>query len=141
MGFIAIQDNCTLCAFVCIQTHSFAQKKDITVQKRLYFDIKKFVSRLKAEGTKHRVDCYAANTKTLDYLKHNKYKPWVLLQYKATSPCVRLFAYKLTVLHKKHITVQKRLYFDIKKFVSGLKAEGTKHRVDCYTANTKHQFT
>lgn len=42
---------------------------------------------------------------------------------------------------KKDITVQKRLYFDIKKFVSGLKAEGTKHRVDCYTANTKHQFT
>ena len=54
---------------------------------------------------------------------------------------VRLFAYKRTVLHKKHITVQKRLYFDIKKFVSGLKAEGTKHRVDCDTANTKHQFT
>ena len=42
---------------------------------------------------------------------------------------------------KKDITVQKRLYFDIKKFVSGLKAEGTKHRVDCDTANTKHQFT
>ena len=50
-------------------------------------------------------------------------------------------AYKLTILHEKHITVQKRLYFDIKKFVSGLKAEDTKHRVDCYTANTKHQFT
>ncbi len=27
MGFIVIQDNCNLCAFVCIQTHSFAQKR------------------------------------------------------------------------------------------------------------------
>ena len=63
MGFIAIQNNCALRAFVCIQTHSFAQKKDLTVQKSLYFDIKKFVSGLKAEGTKHRVDCYTANTK------------------------------------------------------------------------------
>ena len=40
MGFIAIQDNCTLCAFVCIQTHSFAQKKDITVQRILSLIIK-----------------------------------------------------------------------------------------------------
>lgn len=50
----------------------------------------------------------------------------------------------LVVFHsctKKDLTVQKSLYFDIKKFVSGLKAEGTKHRVDCDTANTKHQFT
>ena len=65
----------------------------------------------------------------------------VLIAMQATATCVRLFAYKRKVLHKKHITVQKRLYFDIKKFVSGLKAEGTKHRVDCDTANTKHQFT
>ena len=27
MGFIAIQSNCALRAFVCIQTHSFAQKR------------------------------------------------------------------------------------------------------------------
>ena len=77
----------------------------------------------------------------INLLEIQQTQTMVLIAMQATATCVRLFAYKLTVLHKKDITVQKRLYFDIKKFVSRLKAEDTKHRVDCDTANTKHQFT
>ena len=72
------------------------------------------------------------------FLKRKKTPNWT--DGNAFTP----YTFFLVVFHsctKKDLTVQKRLYFDIKKFVSGLKAEGTKHRVDCYTANTKHQFT
>lgn len=41
MGFIAIQNNCALRAFVCIQTHSFAQK-DITVTNNLCFGLAQY---------------------------------------------------------------------------------------------------